>query len=85
MSTKPDGYAVLTDYGAFVGIWPSKGSAEVVMNRSPSIKNERIVEMVFADKLETAQQALRRAEQRIDDLGLAIEVLKLERRFIRID
>jgi hypothetical protein len=39
------GFAVVTSDNYFVGIWKSRESAEKMLNRSPSAKGERIVEM----------------------------------------
>jgi hypothetical protein len=39
---------VLTADGAFVGIWRERAIAERIVNRSPSVKGERIAPMYFA-------------------------------------
>ena len=49
---KPDGYAVVTNDGWYVGIWKDEEAAKLVLSRSPSVKNERIEPMVFLRTLE---------------------------------
>jgi len=45
----PDGYAVVTADGAFVGIWRHRDSAEKIANRIPMSRGERIKPMVFVN------------------------------------
>jgi hypothetical protein len=45
----PDGYALVTAEGAFVGIWVRADNAEKVKNRSPLASAERVRPMVFVD------------------------------------
>lgn len=43
----PDGYAVVQSDGHFVGIWRKREIAVSILNRSPSVKGERIEPMPF--------------------------------------
>lgn len=45
---QPDGWAVVASDGHFVGIWQARDIADKVVNRSPSVKGERVVGMIFA-------------------------------------
>jgi hypothetical protein len=46
----PDGFAVVTAEGAFVGIWRQIESAQKILGRSPMAKGEMVRPMVFADR-----------------------------------
>jgi hypothetical protein len=47
---QPDGWAVVAGDGHFVGIWQAREIADKVVNRSPSVKGERVRGMVFASR-----------------------------------
>jgi predicted HAD superfamily Cof-like phosphohydrolase len=53
---KPDGYAVVTADGMFVGIWKDEESAKLIVNRSPTAKGERIVPMYFSAGMRLMEQ-----------------------------
>jgi hypothetical protein len=57
----PNGFAVLTADGHFVGIWLSRETAEKVVNRSPSAKGERIVEYMPVPPARTEREEYARA------------------------
>lgn len=44
---KPDGYAVVSPDGAFVGIWRERDIAEKIVNRGRSAAGERIEPVYF--------------------------------------
>jgi len=46
----PDGFAVVTVEGAFVGIWRQIESAQKVLGRSTRAQEEMVRPMVFADR-----------------------------------
>lgn len=49
LEAAPDGFAVVTREGAFVGIYRQVESAQKVMPRSTAAGDERVRAMVFAD------------------------------------
>ena len=48
MNTTPDGFAVVTPDGHFVGCFRNQENASLVANRSPSSRGERIAPVYFA-------------------------------------
>lgn len=48
----PDGYAVVTDEGAFVGCWRDSAAAVLVANRSKAAKSETVKPVWFAEEVE---------------------------------
>lgn len=59
---KPSGYAVVMSTGDFVGIWRTEESAQAIVNRSQSVKDERIEPMLFLRELEALQMPAIAAE-----------------------
>lgn len=62
----PDGYAVVTEDGAFVGIWRDRDIAEKVVNRGRHSKSERI-ELMCTTRSRDAARDL--AQQAIASIG----------------
>lgn len=52
---EPDGWAVVMEDGAFVGIWRSRESAEHIRDRSPRTKAERVEPMIFMNRVNTPE------------------------------